>query len=71
LGGIIPNFYAVYDRNAVPLSPKLKFQLAFKALTDPATIAGFGFNAAIYQMPGYPGYREGAKGYGERLASYS
>jgi Carboxypeptidase regulatory-like domain len=69
LGGIIPNFYAVYDRNAVPLSPKLKFQLAFKALTDPATIAGFAFNAAIYQMAGYPGYREGAAGYGERLGA--
>ena len=69
LGGIVPNFYTVYDRNAVPLSPKLKFQLAFKALTDPATIAGFGFNAAIYQMSGYPGYREGTAGYAERLGA--
>lgn len=69
LGGIIPNFYAVYDRNAVPLSPRLKFELAFKALTDPATIVGFGVNAAIYQMSGYPGYREGAKGYAERLGA--
>jgi hypothetical protein len=69
LGGIVPNFYAVYDRNAVPLSRRLKFQLAFKALTDPATIAGFGFNAAIYQMSGYPGYREGATGYAERLGA--
>jgi Carboxypeptidase regulatory-like domain len=69
LGGIVPNFYAVYDRNAVPLTRRLKFQLAFKALTDPATIAGFGFNAAIYQMSGYPGYREGAQGYAERLGA--
>ena len=69
LGGIIPNFYAVYDRNPVPLSPKLKFQLAMRALTDPATIAGFGFNAAIYQMSGYPGYREGTTGYAERLGA--
>jgi hypothetical protein len=69
LGGIVPNFYAVYDRNAVPLSSRLKFELAFKALTDPATIAGFGFNAAIYQMSGYPGYREGTKGYAERLGA--
>jgi hypothetical protein len=69
LGGIVPNFYAVYDRNAVPLTPKLKFQLAIKALTDPATITGFGFNAAIYQASGYPGYREGTKGYAERLGA--
>jgi Carboxypeptidase regulatory-like domain len=69
LGGIIPNFYAIYDPNAVPLSSRLKFELAFKALTDPATIAGFGFNAAIYQMSGYPGYREGTKGYAERLGA--
>ena len=69
LGGIVPNFYAVYDRNAVPLTPKLKFQLALKALTDPATIAGFGFNAAIYQMSGYPSYREGTAGYAERLGA--
>jgi Carboxypeptidase regulatory-like domain len=66
---IVPNFYAVYDRNPVPLTPRLKFHLAFKALTDPATIAGFGFNAAIYQMSGYPSYREGAKGYAERLGA--
>ena len=69
LGGIVPNFYAVYDRNAVALTPKLKFQLAIKALTDPATIAGFGFNATIYQASGYPGYRQGAQGYAERLGA--
>ena len=65
--GIIPNFYEVYDRNAVPLKPKLKFQLAFKALTGPVTIAGFAFNAAIYQAADYPAYRQGVQGYAERL----
>lgn len=67
--GVIPNFYVVYDHNSVPLTSKLKFQLAMKALVDPVTIAGFGFNAAIYQMAGYPGYREGTKGYAERLGA--
>lgn len=68
-GGLFPNFYAVYDLNAVPLTPKLKFHLAFKALTDPATFVGFGFNAAIYQASGYPSYRQGAIGYAERLGA--
>jgi hypothetical protein len=68
-GGIVPNFYAVYDRNPMPLTPKLKFHLAYKALTDPVTIAGFAFNAGIYQASGYPGYRQGAAGYAERLGA--
>jgi len=69
IGGIIPNFYVVYDHNAVPLSPKLKFHLAFKAATDPVTTAGFVLNATMYQMAHYPSYREGAAGFGERLGA--
>ncbi len=67
--GVIPNFYVSYEQSPAPLTPKLKFQLAMKALTDPVTIAGFGFNAAIYQMAGYPSYQEGAAGYGQRLGA--
>ena len=36
--GVVPNFYVTYEHNAAPLTPKLKFQLAMKALTDPVTI---------------------------------
>ena len=67
--GIVPNFYVTYERNPAPLTSKLKFQLAMKALTDPVTIAGFGANAAIYQAAGYPSYRQGAAGYGKRLGA--
>jgi hypothetical protein len=67
--GVIPNFYVTYDHNPAPLTSKLKFQLATKALTDPVTIAGFGMNAAIYQAAGYPRYRQGAAGYGKRLGA--
>ena len=67
--GVIPNFYVVYDRDAVPLTPKLKFQLATKSLTDQITTAGFLLNATIYQMSGYPTYRQGAQGYGQRLGA--
>src|SRR5256885_4310453 len=69
IGGVVPNFYVVYDRNPVRLSTKLKFQLALKMLADPITVTGFGLDAAIYQAADYPSYRQGAKGYGERLAS--
>ena len=67
--GVVPNFFVTYEPNAAPLTPKLKFQLAIKALTDPVTIAGFGMNAAIYQAAGYPSYRQGAAGYGKRLGA--
>jgi len=69
IAGLIPNFYVVYDQQAAPITSKLKFHLAMKLLTDPVTMAGFGLNAAIYQMTGYPSYRQGAKGYGQRLGA--
>ncbi len=67
--GVVPNFYVTYEHDAAPLTPKLKFQLAMKALTDPVTMGGFGLNAAIYQAADYPGYRQGAAGYGQRLGA--
>ena len=67
--GVIPNFYVTYEHNAAPLTPKLKFQLAMKALTDPVTIVGFGLNAGIYQAVGYPSYGQGAAAYGQRLGA--
>jgi len=67
--GVVPNFYVTYEHDAAPLTPKLKFQLALKALTDPVTISGFGLNAAIYQAADYPSYRQGAAGYGQRLGA--
>jgi hypothetical protein len=47
--GFVPNFYAVYDRNAVPLTPKLKFRLALKTTTDPITFLGSAFLAGLDQ----------------------
>ena len=67
--GIVPNFFVTYKQDAAPLTPKLKFQLSLKALTDPVTIAGFGMNAAIYQAADYPGYSQGAAGYAKRLGA--
>ena len=66
--GFIPNFYVVYDsKNAVPLTTKLKFQLAYKTSIDPVTILGSAFIAGIDQAADQPGYQQGLKGYGQRF----
>jgi hypothetical protein len=67
--GFIPNFYVVYDRDAVPLTPKLKFRLAFKTSTDSVTFLGAAFLASIDQGANSPHYGQGAKGFGQRLGS--
>ena len=68
--GVIPNFYVVYDsKNAVPLSRKLKFQMAMKVSTDPVTVAGTALFAGIQQAGSTPNYREGAKGYAQRFGA--
>lgn len=66
--GFIPNFYVVYDSaSAAPMTTKLKFQMAFRAMTDPITFLGTGAMAGIYQASDTPNYVQGAKGYGERF----
>ncbi len=67
--GVIPNFYVVYDRNAVPLTSKLKFQLALRTSVDPVTFFGVGVLAGINQAADTPNYVQGAKGYGERFGA--
>jgi hypothetical protein len=67
--GFIPNFYTVYDHNAVPLTAKLKFRLALKTSMDPVTIAGSAFIAVVDQAGDTPDYRQGLKGYGQRFGA--
>jgi len=67
--GIIPNFYVVYDPNAVPLTPKLKFRLALHTSTDPITILGSAFIAGVDQAADTPDYDQGWKGYGQRFGA--
>jgi len=69
LFGVIPNFYVAYDRNAAPLTPKLKFKLASKVVFDPVTIAGVALFAGINQAGNVPNYPQGFKGYGERFGA--
>ena len=67
--GIIPNFFVAYDKDAVPLTKKLKYQLAFRAATDPVSIAGDVVLAGINQAADTPNYQQGAKGYGQRFGA--
>jgi hypothetical protein len=68
--GIVPNFWVVYDsKNAVPLSAKLKFQLAMRVARDPITILAIGTYAGIQQAGARPNYVLGAKGYGQRFGA--
>jgi hypothetical protein len=67
--GVIPSFYAVYDPHPVPLTPKLKFRLAFRTSTDPVTFLGTGFLAGIDQAADRFDYQQGAKGYLQRFGA--
>jgi hypothetical protein len=70
--GFIPNFYVSYIPNAVPLTPKQKFQLAWKTTIDPVTFGINGVIAGVQQAQNdFSGYGQGAQGYAKRYgASY-
>jgi Carboxypeptidase regulatory-like domain len=68
--GIIPNYFVAYQNNAAPLSPKQKFHLSFKLLTDPTTFAAVGITAGIQQAKNsYYQFGQGSKGFGKRLGA--
>jgi hypothetical protein len=70
--GLIPNFYVTYDPHPVPLTPKLKFRLAWKSSVDPFTLLAIGAVAGAEQAGNqWRGYGQGAQGYAKRYgASY-
>jgi len=67
---VIPNFYVSYTPFAVPLTTKLKFQLAWKSLINPFT---FGITAGIAGIEqannSFSGYGQGAQGYAKRYGA--
>src|SRR4029077_8464232 len=68
--GFIPNFYVSYVPNAAPLSPKRKFQLAWKSASDPVTFAAVGFVAGLDQAGDRWGaYGQGTQGYAKRFGA--
>ncbi|MGB0064835.1 MAG: carboxypeptidase-like regulatory domain-containing protein [Terracidiphilus sp.] len=68
--GVFPNYYVSYDPDPEPLTPRQKFELAWKISIDPitwamtATIAGGEQAANIF-----PGYGQGMQGYGKRFGA--
>jgi hypothetical protein len=71
--GVFPNFYVTYRHDALPLTPRQKFELAWKSAADPVTFAASGLVAGIEQAnDGFSGYGQGAQGYAKRYgASYA
>jgi hypothetical protein len=68
--GIIPNFYVSYVPDAVPLTPKQKFGLAWKTTVDPVNFGIVGIIAGIQQAQDhFGGYGQGAQGYGKRYGA--
>jgi hypothetical protein len=68
--GVLPNFYTSYQWDAAPLTPRQKFKLSFRALTDPETFAGTAITAGIQQANNtYPEYGGGAAGYWTRYGA--
>lgn len=68
--GIIPNFYVSYVADAVPLTSKQKFKLAWKSSVDPITFGITGAVAGIEQArDSFNGYGQGAQGYGKRYGA--
>jgi len=67
--GIIPNFYVTYEKDAAPLTTKMKFQLALRVSVDPVTAAGVTGVAGIRQAANSPKYGQGWGAYGERFGA--
>ncbi len=68
--GFIPNFYVTYAHNAVPLTPKRKFELAWKSALDPVTFGLTGAIAGVQQAQNnFSGYGRGTQGYAKRYGA--
>jgi hypothetical protein len=70
LFGVIPNFYVSYVPDAAPLTPRQKFQLAWKTSVDPVSFGVTGAVAGVQQATDkFPGYGQGAQGYAKRYGA--
>ena len=70
IGGILPNYYVVYDANPQPMTKRLKFEMGWKSVFDPANVMFVGVVAAGQQAQNaFPGYGQGMAGYGRRLGA--
>jgi hypothetical protein len=67
---MVPMFYVTSRQNAAPLTPRQKFHLTAKQLTDPFTFVAAGLQAGLGQATDeFSGYGQGAAGYGKRYGA--
>jgi hypothetical protein len=70
IGGILPNYFVSYDADPVPLTKRLKFELGWRSVIDPANVAFVGAVAGMEQAgDSFSGYGPGPAGYGKRLGA--
>ena len=68
--GLVPNFFAVYDRDAAPLNTKQKLELTTKFWLDPASFVITGISAGVGQAQNTnKGFGQGAQGYAKRYGA--
>jgi hypothetical protein len=68
--GFVPNYYSSYIWDAAPMTPKLKFKLALRAVTDPVSFLGAAGLAGVEQKHNtFPGYGQGSEGYAKRFGA--
>jgi len=68
--GVLPNFYVSYVPNAVPLTAKQKFRLAWKTVVDPFSFVFVGGVAGVEQAQNhFNQYGQGAEGYAKRFGA--
>ena len=68
--GILPNYYVSYDPNALSLTSRQKFQLAWRTSIDPVTFLMTGTIAGIEQANHtFKGYGQGTEGYAKRFGA--
>lgn len=73
IAGVVPNFNAVLDGNATPLTPGQKMRASFHSAVDPYQFVIAGLSSAIGQANhSHAAYGQGMEGYGKRFgASYT
>jgi hypothetical protein len=67
--GIVPNFYVSYISHPVPLTPRQKWDLAFRTMVDPMSFVLTGVNAGAQQADNLYDWGQGAQGFGKRYAA--
>ncbi len=68
--GVVPNFFAAYDRDAAPLNAKQKLELTARTWFDPSSFVIEGIIAGVWQAQNtHKGFGQGAEGYAKRYGA--